>query len=63
MLEAVKGTETFCSGGFAFGCKVVELWGVAEHEVGRGVGIHRTIFADGVEAGGIGAEGEGCDAV
>lgn len=63
VLEAVQGAQPLCPCRPAFGCKIVEFRGVTEHQVCCRVGVYSAVFADGIKAGGVGAEGQGCDAV
>lgn len=69
--EAVERTETLVRGavvvvstarGFLAGTGGGELDGVAEDEVGGAVGVDGVVFAEGVEAGAVAAEGHGGDA-
>lgn len=62
MTEAVDGLQPFFLGTAAsswFGWGGGEFGGVAEDEVGGGVGVDGVVSADGVEAGAVAAEGEG----
>lgn len=63
MLEAVHGAQAMSSAGSALDCSILELRGMSEHQVVRRVSVDGAVFANGVEAGRVGAESHGSNTV
>ena len=58
MLEAKERAKALFAVRSALGGVIAELRSLAEEKMGRRVSINRAIFADCVEAGCVGAEGQ-----
>lgn len=63
VLEAVHGAQTLSPVGPALGCSILKLRRMAEHQMICRVSVNGAVLANSIEAGCVGADCEGCNAV